>query len=89
MVSAVIEKRLTRLEQTDGGDECPRCTGTMVIFGPGCDEPAVNRRGVQFGREESKRFWAQEQPNNICPECGQAREQVTVRWGPGSSAQRA
>jgi hypothetical protein len=83
MVSAVIEKRLTRLEQTDGGDECPRCTRTMVIFGPGCDEPAVNRRGVQLGREESKRFYEEEQPGDICPYplCHQQRQRIRVGWG--------
>jgi len=88
MVSTLI-KRIERAEQEIGDSPCERCRNTTVVFGPGSVEPAVNRRGVQFGREESKRFWAQEQPNNICPKCGRAREQVTVRWGPGSSAQRA
>jgi len=82
MVSTLI-KRIERAEQGIGDSPCPRCSDTTIVWGPGsgASEPAVNRRGIQFGREESRRFWAQEQPSNTCPECGRVREQITVVWG--------
>jgi len=57
----------------------------MVIFGPGCDEPAVNRQGVQFGREESIAFYQAELPHGVCPACGGYRRKVVIRWSHGSS----
>jgi len=80
-----LTRRVERLEASYGGGACPRCEGTMIVFGPGSsamEEPAVYRRGVQFGPEESKRFWAQEQPHGQCPTCGSFRQHVRVSWGP-------
>jgi len=90
MVGTLI-KRIERAEQDFGDSPCERCRDTIIVWGVGKagDEPAVTRRGIQLGREESKRFYFEEQPGGVRPECGRVREQVTVRWGPGSSAQRA
>jgi len=81
-VVSVLEKRVSRLEQAGGGNRCGRCSGTMIVFPAGSDEPVVNRHGVEFSPEESKRFWAQEQPHGQCPACWSFRQHVRVSWGP-------
>jgi len=86
MVSTLV-RRIERAEQGIGDSPCPRCSGTTVVFGPGSDEPAVSRRGIQFGREESIAFYQAEQPHGQCPACEGYRQRVRVVWGPGSSAQ--
>jgi len=51
----------------------------MIVFGAGSDEPVVNRHGIEFSPEESKRFYLEE-VGGACPECGNLRELRVVTW---------
>lgn len=77
-----LETRVTRLEDTAGGNgECPRCSGTTVIYLNGKLE-SVNRDGRLFTPKEAEAFEREEDEEGRCPVCGAARQVITVGgWG--------
>ena len=81
MVSALIERRLERLEQVSGGDECPRCANTQVIIDCSGNINVVKDQ-ARLTAEASRRFYEEEQPHGQCPACGNFRHKVVVGWGP-------
>ena len=88
MVSALIERRLERLEQVSGGgDECPRCKGTMIVVDTS-GEISVTKDGSRLTPEAAKAFYRAELPHGQCPVCEGYRRKVVIRWGPGSSYAR-
>lgn len=76
-----LETRVRRLEEATGSSgECPRCSGTTVIYVNG-KLSSVNRDGEKFTPEEAEAFVAEEEDGR-CPLCGQKRQEITVGgWG--------
>jgi Zn finger protein HypA/HybF involved in hydrogenase expression len=83
MSNSTLERRVEALEQAGGGGECPRCSGTTVIFVNG------KLRSVTRGRQkltpEDAQAFADEEEDGRCPMCGQGRQEITVGgwsgWG--------
>jgi hypothetical protein len=80
MAATSLETRVTRLEEaTDGGEECPRCSGTTVIYVNG-ELSSVSKKGRIFTPEEAEAFVAEEEDGR-CPICGTERgPEITVGW---------
>jgi ssDNA-binding Zn-finger/Zn-ribbon topoisomerase 1 len=79
---SALETRLQRLEEaTDDGGECPRCSGTTVIYVNG-KVSNVSKDGQKFTPEEAEAFESEEEDGR-CPVCGQERgpEIVIGGWG--------
>jgi len=76
-----LASRVRRLEKATGaGGECPRCSGTTVIYVNG-KLGGVSKNGRKFTPQEAEGFVAEEEAGR-CPLCGQRREQITVGgWG--------
>jgi hypothetical protein len=71
---SALEQRVKRLEQVGGDGECPRCSGTTVIF-VNDELSSVNRDGIQFTDEDARTFVEE---GGECPLCGRGREEITV-----------
>lgn len=70
------------LEAADADGECPRCSGTTIIYVCGKLE-SVNRNGLLFSMEEAAAFVAEEDEEGRCPVCGAGpRPEIVVGgWG--------
>ena len=74
-----LESRVKRLEGARGGWECPRCSGTTVVYlNGGLD--SVSKHGRRFPPEEAEDFVVAEEENGRCPVCG-AERGPTIRIG--------
>ena len=80
VATAVLEKRLTRLEEAYGDSLCERCSGTTIVIDCS-DNISVVKNGSHLTPEASLKFHREEQPHGQCPECGNFRERVRVGWG--------
>ena len=78
-----LETRVKRLEAAMGdGGECPRCSGTTVIY-VNRKLGGVSKPGRKFTLEEARAF-VDEEEDGRCPLCGAERE-PTIRlssWPP-------
>jgi hypothetical protein len=71
-----LAARIKRLEgASGGGGECPRCSGTTVIYLNGKLD-GVSKHGRRFTPEEAEAFKSEEEQDGCCPVCG-------ARRGPG------
>jgi ribosomal protein S27AE len=66
-----LKDRLKRLEEAAGGGECPRCSGTVVIY-VNDELESVTKAGRKFTPEEAEAF-ASEEEGGRCPRCGTKR----------------
>jgi Zn finger protein HypA/HybF involved in hydrogenase expression len=82
LVSA-LKRRIERLEQSFGDDECPRCSGMVIVHGAG-GGLSVTKDGHRFSPQAAERFYEEEQPHGICPRCDRKRRRVSVTWSPES-----
>jgi Zn finger protein HypA/HybF involved in hydrogenase expression len=73
---SVLERRVEALEQAGGGEECPRCSGTIVVFVNGKLD-SVSKQGRKFTPEEAEAF-AGEEDDGRCPVCGQGRQEIAM-----------
>ncbi len=73
-----LETRLKRLEETSAGGECPRCSGTTVIY-VNHKLGGVSKPGRKFTLEEAEAF-VDEEEDGRCPICG-AERGPTIRLG--------
>ncbi len=74
-----LETRVRRLEDTDGGNECPRCSGVLGITLDG-EFRSASRHGEEMTEEEYEAFEAEEDAAGRCPVCGEKPENITVGW---------
>jgi hypothetical protein len=74
--SVGLKDRLKRLEKTAGGGECPRCSGTVVIY-VNDELESVTKDGRKFTSEEAEAF-ASDGGNGRCPACGASRHEITL-----------
>ena len=81
VATAVLEKRLTRLEEAYGDSPCERCSGTTIVI-DASGNVSVNKNGTHLTLDAAKAFHREEQPNGQCPLCGNFRHKVRVGWGP-------
>ncbi len=71
-VTTSRQTRVRRLEEaTDGGGECPRCSGTTVIYLNG-KLHSVTKEGRKLTPGEAQAFGAEEEDGR-CPVCGVSR----------------
>ncbi len=75
-----LRGRLKRLEEAAGGGECPRCSGTVVIYINDTLE-SVSKYGRQFTPEEAEAF-VSEEGGDRCPVCGTERGPEITIGGP-------
>ncbi len=77
-----LRTRLKRLEEASGGGECPRCSGTVVVYLNG-ELGSVSRDGRRFAPEEAQAFVGEEHDGR-CPVCGARRQKTKLGWPVGS-----
>jgi Zn finger protein HypA/HybF involved in hydrogenase expression len=77
-----LQRRVEALEQADGGNGCPRCSGTVVVFVNGKLD-RVSKDGRRFTPEEAEAF-AGEEEDGRCPVCGQGRQEIKAGREPPS-----
>ena len=70
-----LRGRQERLEKTAGGGECPRCSGTVVIY-VNDELESITKDGRRLAPEEAEAF-ASEEGNGRCPVCGASRHETT------------
>jgi hypothetical protein len=63
--------RLRRLEDTAGrgGEECPRCSGTIVVGGVDGEVYSVSRDGQELPTKEAAEYAASLGEGGTCPAC--------------------
>ena len=71
-----LKDRLKRLEKTAGGGECPRCSGTVVIY-VNDELESITKDGRRLAPEEAEAF-ASDEGNGRCPMCGASRHEITL-----------
>ena len=71
-----FRSRLEKLEEAAGGGECPRCSGTVVIY-VGDELESVTKAGRTFTPEEAEAFEIEEEGGR-CPVCGASRQEKTI-----------
>jgi hypothetical protein len=71
-----LRGRLKRLEKTAGGGECPRCSGTVVIY-VNDELESVTKDGRKFTSEEAQAFESEE-GNGRRPACRASRHEITL-----------
>ncbi len=64
-----LRRRLERLEAALGDEECPRCSGTVMIY---IDDEleSIIRHGRVLTPEEAEAFESEEEKGGCCPVCG-------------------
>ena len=83
-----LERRIERLEQSFGDDECPRCSNTVVVIHIG-GEIGVTKNGHRLTPEAARRFYEEEQSGSVCPRCDKQRHKVRVTWSPEAELNRS
>jgi len=78
-VATSLETRVRRLEDTDGGRECPRCSGVLAINLDG-DFWSASKHGEDMSAEEYEAFEAEEDEDGRCPVCGEKASEIVVGW---------
>ncbi len=76
-----LETRVGRLEDADGGGECPRCSGVVGILLNG-EFSSASKHGQPMSEEEWCQFETEEEDGR-CPVCGVKPESITVGWPEG------
>ncbi len=74
-----LETRIQRLEDTNGGGECPRCSGVVEILLDG-EFSSASKHGKEMSEAEYETFEAEEEPDGRCPACGQKPAEINVGW---------
>jgi DNA-directed RNA polymerase subunit RPC12/RpoP len=83
---STVERRLRKIEEIVGeDDECPRCSGTVIVSTGGIEDasaPTISatKNGQRFSPEAAEKFAAEEEPGGICPRCSKKRLEVRVGW---------
>jgi len=77
-----LQRRVEALEQADGGNRCPRCSGTTVVLVNG-NLWSVTKEGQKLTPEEAEAF-AGEEEDGRCPVCGQGRQEIKAGREPPS-----
>lgn len=74
-----LETRVRRLEEAGSGGECPRCSGTTIIY-LNDKLGSVSKNGRTFTPEEAQAF-VDEEEHGKCPLCGTSRgPEIVVGW---------
>ncbi len=77
-----LRGRLKRLEAAvGGGGECPRCSGTVVIY-INDELECITKHGRTFTPEEAEVFESEEEKGGCCPVCGTERAPEITIGGP-------
>jgi DNA-directed RNA polymerase subunit RPC12/RpoP len=74
-----LVRRVRHLEDADGGGECPRCSGVVVVTMDG-EFSSASKDGVPMSEEEYEAHEAEEDGEGRCPVCGEKPHDITVGW---------
>jgi rubredoxin len=78
-VATNLETRVRRLEEVGSERECPRCSGTTIIY-LNNELESVSKAGRIFTPEEARAF-VDEEDDGRCPLCGTSRgPEIVVGW---------
>ena len=67
-----LERRVRRLEEAGSGEECQRCSETVIVYLNDKLE-SVSKRGWKFTSEEAHAFVDEQEEDGRCPLCGVSR----------------
>ncbi len=76
-MATVLKRRLRVLEDASGDNECPRCSGIVVVY-LGGELLNANRDGKPMSKEEYLAQEAEDGPNGECPVCGERPIDIKV-----------